>query len=658
MSQKLSDAPSKAYTFKNALLAGCAAIVLNGTAQAQDAKKDEEKAIMLAPISIDAKADVITGGVQVDADDLERIDPVDMKDVFRQEPGVHVGAPVSIAQKVYVNGIEDTNLAVDIDGARQANKTYHHIGTTIMDPGLLKSIKVETGVAPADAGPAALGGSMSVETKDGRDLVTPGENFGGFGKIAYNTNTKGFSEDLALGARYDNVDVLFYGSNAGGQAYKDGDGNKVKGTSPEAYNALFKIGATGSTGYRLKFSANYMEDDGIRSARPNFVVATQLPSHTMYDRTNVTLAFGDETPSDMWDPKASLSYTKADLTDHRQNSITIVAHVETLNGKLSNTFTTDMGKITTGVDFYNDKGTGGYNAPSFYTEENLNIGGFAQARLDLTDRLRSSIGGRYDFARLEGNDGTKVTDSGLSANANIEYDITSQVMGYGGLSTVFGGLPIAEAGTQTNVSRYNDIESARARNYKIGAAYEIDQFSVDGNWFWTEINNAPILGDPSFRHTHHDINSRGFNISGKYNYGDGFVKAGFSRSTVRVDSDIPSTTADSYTGTLMGDMMNLEVTHTLPEYGVRLGTTNEYAFSNDDIRVQTGKSLPSYLVSNVYGEWMPEDVNGLTLRLDVKNLFDATYADRANAAYDHAAAFVYELNDPGRSVILTAKLDF
>lgn len=645
--------------YRTTLMVGTAFIALSSTAWSQDTKKiEDEKTIILDPISIDAKADVITGGVQIEEDDLDRIDPVDMKDVFSQSPGVHVGAPLSVAQKTYVNGIEDTNLAVDIDGARQANKHYHHVGNSIIDPGILKSVKVETGVAPADAGPQALGGSISLETKDGRDLLEAEENFGGFTKLSYNSNTKGFSEDLALAAQYDNVDLMFYGTNSGGQAYKDGNGDKVAGTSPEAYNGTFKMGATGSDGYRLKFSAQYYEDDGIRAARPNLVVSSQLPSHTMYDRTNVSLSFGDETPTDMWDPKAHLSYTKADLTDHRQNSITIVAHVETVNGKLSNTFTTNMGKITTGVDFFKDKGTGGYNAPGFYTEEALNIGGFTQARLDLTDTVRTSIGGRWDFASLDGNDGSDFSENGISLNGNLEYDITKELMGYVGASTVFGGLPIAEAGTQTSSSDYTNIEASRAKNYKVGSVYELDQFTFDGNWFWTEINNAPQLDSPASRSNHKDINSRGFNLSAKYDYGDGFAKLGFSRSTVRIDSGLPNSTGDSYTGTLMGDMLNFEVAHAIPQYGVRLGTSNEYAFSNDDIRVTTGKSLPSYLVSNIYGEWMPKQVDGLSLRLDVKNMFDTDYADRANAAYDHSSTAVYELKDPGRTFLISAKLDF
>lgn len=58
-----------------------------------------------------------------------------------------------MSQKVYVHGIEETSLAVTMDGGRQNNKVFHHNGTNLIDPGLLKAVSVDAGVAPADAGP-------------------------------------------------------------------------------------------------------------------------------------------------------------------------------------------------------------------------------------------------------------------------------------------------------------------------------------------------------------------------------------------------------------------------------------------------------------------------------------------------------------------------
>lgn len=97
-------------------------------------------------------------GVVVTYQDFERIQPQDLQDVFNGETSVSVGGSTPVTQKIYVNGIEDSRLAVTIDGAAQSSATFHHVGTLLIDPSLLKAVRIDPTVAPADAGPGALGG--------------------------------------------------------------------------------------------------------------------------------------------------------------------------------------------------------------------------------------------------------------------------------------------------------------------------------------------------------------------------------------------------------------------------------------------------------------------------------------------------------------------
>ncbi|MEQ8371040.1 MAG: TonB-dependent receptor plug domain-containing protein, partial [Alphaproteobacteria bacterium] len=133
-----------------------------------DPSAGNSSAVILDPILVagsggpGATADPTT--VSIGIETLERLDPQDLQDVFRSTPSVQVGSSLPISQKVYVNGVEETNLAVTIDGSRQKNKLFHHNTTTLIDPDLLKAVRVNPGVAPADAGPGALGGSIAYET--------------------------------------------------------------------------------------------------------------------------------------------------------------------------------------------------------------------------------------------------------------------------------------------------------------------------------------------------------------------------------------------------------------------------------------------------------------------------------------------------------------
>ncbi|WP_417793064.1 TonB-dependent receptor domain-containing protein [Terasakiella pusilla] len=650
--------------FKTGLMVGAAFVVMATAAQAQDAQQQTDQTIVFAPISIDAKADVITGGVQIEQEDLDRANPETMRDVFRQEPAVTVSSPIGISQQIHVNGVEDTNLAVDIDGARQANKTYHHIGTTIMDPGMLKAVKVETGVAPADAGPNALAGTISLETKDGRDFVAPGDNFGGFGKISFNSNTDGFTEEAAVAGRMGGLDIMAYGMTSDGHAYEDGDGNTVEGSDPAADNLLFKVGYTADNGYRVKFAAQHFDDLAVRPPRPDFDFSGGNPAPTEYRRQNYTLSFGDEKPTEMWDPKLSLAYTntRLDMTT-TMNRFNAVAHVEadiqTLNGKASNTFTTDVGKITTGLDFYNDVGKGGRSGYKG-TEKASNVGAFVQARTSWTDDLRTSVGTRYDFSRLEGHDNSKNTANGASVNANIEYDITNQFMGYAGAGSTFGGFQLGEIGLARSANTYDGMEASRSTNYKVGLVYEYDKFTIDGNTYWTQINDALLL-NKSNRADNATIHSRGFNISGSYKYGNGFVRAGFAANNTRINSQYLDGRSADYLGQDMGKSFNLEVAHTIDPYGLTLGTTNQLMLPDESQKGITVSGLDGYFVSNIYAEWYPEMLDGLNLRLDVKNLFDHMYSDRSNVGINSESAAtgtIASFYEPGRSFILSARYDF
>ncbi len=102
------------------------------------------------------------GEIIIGEREIERNNPTSLADVFRGEPGIQVGSSLPMSQKVYVHGVEETNLAVTIDGGRQGNKVFHHNATTLIDPGLLKLVDVDAGIAPADAGPGALAGGMLV----------------------------------------------------------------------------------------------------------------------------------------------------------------------------------------------------------------------------------------------------------------------------------------------------------------------------------------------------------------------------------------------------------------------------------------------------------------------------------------------------------------
>ena len=146
----------------------------------------------LSPVSVTAPTQYsVQNSLSYDRGRIEALQPQDMKDLFKNESSVSVGGSIPINQKVYVRGVEETAMLVTVDGARQNNKVFHHNATNLIDPSLLKATRASAGVAAADDGPGALGGSLAYETVVVGDLLAPGDSLGGFldGRYASNGHT-------------------------------------------------------------------------------------------------------------------------------------------------------------------------------------------------------------------------------------------------------------------------------------------------------------------------------------------------------------------------------------------------------------------------------------------------------------------------------------
>lgn len=640
-------------------------------AWAQDDAGDAQETVVLDPIDVTTSA-VAPGGVQIDEAELEAANPQNIKDVFAEETAVNISGGSDAARKTYVNGLEDTNLNVSIDGTRQVNSAFHHLGTSFIDPGLLKAVRVETGVGPADAGPGALGGSIAYETKDARDLVEDGEIFGGFGRVAYDFNVDGFSEGLALATRHGGHEALVYGALDHGDNYTDGNGDEVEGTAPEMENFIGKYAWSADNGTRIEVNGSYLTDEGDRPARANLAGNLNLPgggepTFNSYKRRSLNVSLRDDAPTDFYDPEFIVSYNKSELfIDDLALGGTHDVRSETVsfNAKAANTFTHDLGlfrdgKITTGLDFYRDTGTGKSDSVPFfspsvageYEETSTNIGAFAQFRMGVTEDWRLSFGGRLDRQWFEGIDGTDLDEFGASGNINTEYDFIDGVTGYAGASNTFGGIPLGESLIYnfTSVWTYDGLEASRARSYKLGTKFEKGPFDGDVNVYRTEIDGSHNRGSGT-RNSTRDLVSKGVNISARYKYGDGYIRAGYTHNDFSADGDDLVTTSAQFHGLQIGDLFTLSAKHNWYDLGLSAGVSVEAALEDKDL------SRDGYAVTNIHSEWTPEALEDLTVRLDVKNLFDKTYVDNTTVGTDNST--VVPFNEPGRTFLVSARMYF
>ena len=633
--------------------------------------KDAERLDTISIAASDDSAD--PGETVIDLKELQRLDPEDLQDVFRSTPSVQVGSSLPVSQKVYVNGVEETNLSVTIDGARQYNRLFHHSGTNYIDPELLRAVRIDPGVAPADAGPGALGGSISYETKDVSDLLQPGDNFGGALGSRYESNGNTFSNDISVFGRGGGFEALGYIKKASGNNFEDGNGKPVFASKANLKSGLFKLAYLHDSGYRAKVQLESVTDYADRPFRANFAGRhsgdTKNTRKYTLERETYVASIKDETPAGLFNPYATIAHTETEIkTGPDKNQATYLS----VNGKLANEFVLDSGTVDAGIDFYDDY-SNGFFPGSYVVEEKAKNGGvFVQARLTPIERARLSFGGRYDNQDMKGVNGSKSENDGFSANLSVEFDLASFVTASGGASHVFGGVQLAEAYLMNPDWSYpaGGLEISYAENAFVGLEFHgeglssaLSGITLGFKLFGTDIND---IRDENYRKgpdTVSELESTGYELNGHYDWQSGFARLTY----IDIDTEfngLAGSTDSQYVGTSIGRSISADIVHSFPDLGITLGADLQYYFDLDGNDASSTPTLQKnafqrYTVANAFLSYTPTFYDNLTLRLSINNMFDETYADRASYGQEWVNTYDTQvLYERGRSFGLSAKLRF
>jgi len=624
------------------------------------------ESVLLPTLRIEAAAaQELLGNTEVTQAQIDDRNPSTVKDLFAGESSVTVSGGAAIAQKVFVNGIEESLLSVTIDGARQNKSAFHHTGNILIDPTLLKRVEITRGLAPADAGPGGLGGSIAYETKDARDLLDPDEGFGGLVTLGTDTNGTDLRGTLTLFGQEDGFEYLLSGAREVGDEYDDGDGETVPGTEPDLRAYVGKFGYTTADGQRITFAASKTEDKGTRAAqagsggllfiRPDFAEVVGRPS-VMVDgysgRESYTLTYTDETPEGWFAPTVQLSYNEQEI-----DAVGVWGLNTSLSGTFKNEWQLSDGTLSAGLDFFKEtaegKSRGSGRTASRGEEEMWDVGLFAQARQDLGARVSLSYGLRVDMQEFEAADGSDFSAEGLSGNGAVDIILTDTLTLNAGLASTWGGYELGEAALVNFGGdwTYNGFTTSRSDAARLGLRYDSGPWAVSGALFRTEIDDInAVLPSGGDRGAKTDLTSEGFDGSISWTGALAFAAMSYTYADVELDGEAISSTA-YYFGRPVGHIFALEGGWDIsPAW--RIGGTAEIALENNDTEIE----LPSYEVLNLYAAYRPRQIAGLELRLDIGNVFDEAYQSRSSdgLGLDNVIA----LNEPGRTFGLTARWRF
>lgn len=604
----------------------------------------------------------------VSSEELSHYQAADLEDVFASEPDVSVGGGHSVAQKLYVRGIEDTLLNIRIDGAQQVGQTFHHTGRITIEPELLKRADIQAGTSDALAGPGALGGSIRFVTKDPEDLLRPGENLGALTKGTYFSNAEGYKASASVFGRFsEDWSGLLMATHQDQNDYEDGSNDVVYGSGSRQGLGFAKLVGHLSEAQTLRLSYERREDEGERTQRPQWVPSSfnrLYPIDNQRETWNVGYAFA---PAHM--PLVDVELTTFHTQNHLEQNVIgrwglYESQAESWGFDARNTSLVGDHQLTYGFDYREDDLTAGPGTDPSEQEQLGRVQGvYVQDYWSLTDRLLFGLGARYDRYRLTDSDGQRFDESDLSPNASLRFQATPALALRAAHTRAFRGPQVRDGFKADSAALAPDLQPEQARTSELGFDYAKRRWTLAGKVYRTEIQDA--IADPVPRPAVYlnagDLESEGVLVEAGYHWDALSVGASYHHNDSTIDGNDLNVYEHNGLGASVGDTWGLNADY---QYSASLtfGWLGRFVESIDSLETSVGRiDKPGYGVHDLYVSWLPLADESLNLTLTLKNALDKDYLDHASNE-DFEAIEDYEgiigSAEPGRELRLSAALRF
>ncbi len=676
---------------------GGGVMALSSAAMAQ-----ENAAISLDPITVTAtrtpsSTRTVPASVDVvEGEALERLQPQSLDDILSTLPGVTtLGGPRGNAELPQIRGLGSDRIIIRQDGTRQ-NFQSGHKGRVLANPALLKRVEVVKGPSSALYGSGALGGVISVETKDAEDFLEPGEQLGAFVSASGRTA----NDELGLlGTVFSDsglVDTLLAFDYRNGDDLELGDGATLAFSELDTTNLLMKVGFDITKNQRLEASFDKFDDDGQTALNGEQIVTDPSEAGDREgERTTARLAY-DLSPSLWWLDLHAVAYTTTTSVEEERLSDRRLEQreVQTHGLDLFNTMRIDIGghvenSLTYGVEYFRDDNEGATlrpgasgppdpadptALPSFPDANGDQVGLYLQNDIRLFDRLTLLPGIRYDSFDIESDEGdVDRSDSETSLKIGASLDVTNFLTLFGSYGEGFnapraqdlfisglhfpGGFPLFPGGpiVPNNFFIPNpDLEPERTETFEAGVRVGFDDLLIDGDglrfdvtYFHTDADDfiardVDLLAGTTTFENIDEAEIDGFEAS--LTYDNGSVFGGLTFSRIRGDNLVD----DEPLVDMPADEWALDLGWRFDDPALTIGYRGTYA--EEQNRVATDeRPTDDYLVHDAYVSWTGTDgpLENAEIGFRVNNLFDEDYR-RAGS----------DIKEAGRDFRLTLSMRF
>ncbi|MBE0025878.1 TonB-dependent hemoglobin/transferrin/lactoferrin family receptor [Citrobacter koseri] len=402
----------------------------------------------------------------IDTSDPENQTASSAADLLRPVPGITLsGSGRTNGQDISMRGYDRRGVLILVDGVRQGTDTGH-LNSTFLDPALIKRIEIVRGPSALLYGSGALGGVISYETADAKDLLQEGQNSG---FRVFGTGGTG-DHSLGMGAsafgRTDNLDglVAWYSRDRGD--LRQGDGSTAP--NDESINNMLAKGTWYiNDAQALSGSLRYYNNDAQEPKNPQTIDAST--SNPLVDRSTIQrdmqLSYRIAPQGNDWlnaDAKvywseARINAQNVDNTGEFRKQTTKGGKVENRTRLFSDAFASHL--LTYGGEYYRQEQKPGGVTTGFPEAKIDFSSGWLQDEITLRDLPVTLLGGtRYDNYRGSSDGYDDVDADKWSSRAGLTVSPTDWLMLFGSYAQAFRAPTMGEM--------YND-----AKHFSIGSFY-------------------------------------------------------------------------------------------------------------------------------------------------------------------------------------------
>ncbi|MEP0961225.1 MAG: TonB-dependent receptor [Roseobacter sp.] len=669
---------------------GCTAVIvcIASNVEAQEEPFQLPPVVLGTPLRVERDLlDTPVAASVIEAGSLESRQADTYEELIGDIPGVTIdGGPRGISQEPNIRGFQDEQIVLRFDGGR-LNFNQAHRGRFFFDPEIVQRVEVVRGGGSTLFGSGALGGVISVETKDPSDLLKPGQTTGARVRLGYSSNGEIASPSTTVYSDWGKVDALvFLGTRQFGTALQDGNGDDILRSEIDAYNGSVKLGFEPTEDQRFEINLSYYEDSGITP--PN----TDGASDPDLDVEREAEVFTSRLSWD-WNPEGSdlidlsvlfygnsLEISEDRLADARTDN----TEYDTIGVEIVNRSRFDASvpiQLVYGFEAFRDTQEGsrdGADRLQFPDAEAETIGLFAEATAEVTQKLELIAGLRVDHYSRDVDNPTldDVSETFASPRIGFSYRSSPNWQFYGNLAQAYRAPTLTELYNDgehfavdfgpglrgvNNFTPTPDLKEEKSQQIELGTRFERAGFIQPGdslrfaaNAYYAEVDDYidTVVTDFDFSTAftgfvfgetfQQNVDAKLWGMEAEVDYDAGLWFAGAGISLPR---------GRQRNGDALGSIPQDRLVATLgfrPTSDTSLGMRATLTADQNDVPDGSQEGA-SYQTLDLFGSWRPSrgPFKGMSFFAGIDNIFDEQYTIYPN-----------ELPQPGRTFRVSAVVQF